>query len=204
MNPFSHLSRHLRLLAAGAVLLALSPLALHADEPAKWDASKLTKDTNCKLCHGAEKTGNQWKAMADGPHAKAFAALSTDKAKEIAKAKGVADPTTSGACLSCHSTAYGFTDKKVTELIPVDAGVTCQACHGPGAEFMSKHATNKANAIATLGLIVPTEANTCSRCHNDKNPTYNPERYTTKDGKKVDFDFEQAKAKIPHPLPAKK
>ena len=57
-----------------------------------------------------------------------------------------------------------------------------------------------AKAVAA-GLIYPA-TKSCDQCHNDKSPTWNPERYTAKDGKKTGFDAEQAYEKIKHPNPA--
>lgn len=60
---------------------------------------------------------------------------------------------------------------------------------------------NKAGSIDLLAhLKLPTE-DTCKQCHNPESPTWNPEQFTTKDGKKVGFDFEQAKKIIAHPDP---
>ncbi|MBI2877634.1 MAG: hypothetical protein HYY20_12210 [Candidatus Tectomicrobia bacterium] len=50
------------------------------------------------------------------------------------------------------------------------------------------------------GLIIPTEK-TCTVCHNNESPSWDPNKYTVAGGKKVGFDFEQAKKKIAHPTP---
>ena len=42
------------------------------------------------------------------------------QAKEIAKAKGIADPQKDGKCLKCHSTAYNFTEQVANEKIKVE------------------------------------------------------------------------------------
>lgn len=190
-----------------AVLLTLGTFSLwQAGEPdpaafAKWPPKRLVPEEFCEVCHAKDSNGNQTAVLKEGPHAKAFASLSTEKGKEIAAKMGVADPAKSGKCLKCHATAYGFTEKKVTKEIKPEEGVTCQACHGPGDKYMDKdtHANNRDKALKK-GLVVPTAANTCLRCHNAQNPSHNPERYTTKDAKKVDFDFEQATEKIKHPV----
>lgn len=155
---------------------------------AKWDGAGLVKENMCIACHGA-KVGDQAGIWAKSPHANAFKALGTDAAKEVAKKAGVDNPQTSGKCLKCHSTAYGFTEAKITEEVPVEAGVTCQTCHGPGKDYKMKHNKDLATAKATLGLIVPTAENTCLRCHNKDNPTF-----------KADFDFKASAEKIKHPL----
>ena len=50
------------------------------------------------------------------------------------------------------------------------------------------------------GLVDPTEE-VCVACHSDESPAWDPARYTTADGKKVGFDYEQAVETIAHPVP---
>ncbi len=168
----------------------------------KWDAKLLISEKMCAICHKKEEIGNQFAVWEAGVHANAYEVLSSEKAKEVAAKMGVENSQNDGKCLQCHSTAYGFSQALVTTKVKVEEGVACQTCHGPGDKYKTKdkHAENTQQAIEKFGLIRPDEANTCSRCHNEDNPTYNPERYTTKDGRKVDFDFEQALQKIRHPL----
>ncbi|OGV70606.1 MAG: hypothetical protein A3K19_06485 [Lentisphaerae bacterium RIFOXYB12_FULL_65_16] len=162
-----------------------------AGDFAKWDPAQLVSETACKACHTPAKIGNQYGAWKDSAHARAFETLKSDAAKEVAKKAGVDDPTTSGKCLKCHSTAYGFTEASVTKDIPVESGVACQTCHGPAKAWKAKHNKDAAAAKAD-GMIVPTAENTCLRCHNKDNPT-----------DKGDFDFAKAAEKIKHPKAAK-
>ena len=74
----------------------------------------------------------------DGPHSKTYEVLATDKAKATAAKLGIDDPQTSGKCLKCHSTAYHWTEEVQTEKIPVEEGVSCEFCHGPGKNYKSK------------------------------------------------------------------
>jgi len=156
----------------------------------------------CTVCHGKDNVGNQTAVLASGPHAKAVEALKSDKAKEVAAKAGVTDPATSGKCLKCHATAYGFTEESVTEEIEATEGITCQTCHGPGEDYNPKerHDTDAKvqKAVEKYGLIIPNEKTMCRRCHNETSPTYDATRYTRADGTKVAFDFEQAVKKIEH------
>ena len=164
------------------------------------DATKYVGVKTCAMCHKKEETGNQNQKWLDSKHAKAFESLASDKAKEVAKKLGIADPQQSGKCLMCHSTAYNWTEAVATDKIKPEDGVTCESCHGPGKDYKKKEIMeNKDQAIAA-GLVNPA-TKSCVLCHNDKNPTWNPEQYTTKDGKKVGFDEEQAFEKIKHPDP---
>ena len=82
----------------------------------------------------------------------------------------------------------------------MEEGVTCEACHGPGKKYQSKETMKSRDKAVAAGMIYPA-TKSCPNCHNDHNPTWKPDRYTTKDGKKVGFDAEQAYEKIKHPDP---
>ena len=156
----------------------------------------------CRMCHKKAEIGNQHKVWSEGPHAKAFTTLGDDKAKEVAKKQGIADPQASPKCLKCHATAYWFTEEIMSQKVKAEDGVTCESCHGPGKKFKKKDIMkDKAKAMG-LGLIDPATKQ-CTLCHNDTSPTWDPAKYTTKDGKKVGFDVEQATEKIKHPRPKK-
>ena len=188
---------------AGMRLLAAADPAPAPDAKAfpAWNGDKAIPSKFCAICHAKPNIGDQFGAWSEGPHRKAFESLKSDKAKEIAGKLGIADPSTSGECLQCHASAYGFTKEKVAPKLEVEHGVTCQGCHGPGDDYKSKskHAENPEEAAAKYGLILPTAENTCLRCHNRNNPTFNPERYKLADGTTTDFDYAQAFEKIKHP-----
>lgn len=179
------------------LLIGLMAGAWAQEADIDWDGDKLVKNKMCSMCHGKAQVGDQVSVWEEGPHAKAFETLKTDKAKEVAAKLGIDDPATSGECLQCHSTAYGFTKEKISDAVDVEEGVSCQSCHGPGKDYVRTHRKDVEKAIAEQGLMKGTEA-TCKMCHNDNNPTQNPEQYTLPDGTKVAFDFEQAYEKIKH------
>jgi len=158
--------------------------------------------SKCKSCHKKEAIGNQYGVWSDTKHAKAFETLGTDKAKEWASKKGISDPQASEKCLKCHLTAYGVPAAGLDKSFAKDTkkGVQCESCHGPGKDYKKKKTMADRDKAKSKGLIIPTEE-TCTKCHNDESPAWDAARYTTKDGKKVGFDFEQAKKEIEHPVP---
>ncbi|MBM3289466.1 MAG: hypothetical protein FJY92_04875 [Candidatus Hydrogenedentes bacterium] len=164
-------------------------------------------EAKCKTCHNKKDEGEQWNKWKAEKHPNALAALSTPKAAEIAKAKGIAKPPAEAPeCLKCHVTAFDAASGKAPEAIVPASGVQCEACHGPGSlhqEEGKKKLFKKDATAKTAETITKPDAKTCEKCHNKDNPTFNPERYTLKDGSKADFDFEQAYAKIAHPNPKK-
>lgn len=85
--------------------------------------------TACAECHGEDAIGNQMKIWLASPHAKAYAALGSRKAADIAKKNGITDPGTDCRCLKCHTTGGG------TSGLTAKEGVGCESCHGPGSEY---------------------------------------------------------------------
>lgn len=145
----------------------------------------------CGICHKKDETGNQLGKWQAGPHAKAFETLGSDKSKEIAKEKGIADPQKEGACLKCHSTAYHFTTEIKTDKIKVEEGVSCESCHGPGKKYMAKTTMESREKSIAAGMIHPS-TKSCTLCHNQESPTFKG------------FDEKTYVEKIAHPNPAAK
>jgi hypothetical protein len=183
---------------SAAIGLFIAGTGFAGTDPANYVGVK-----TCGICHKKDETGNQLAKWQASPHAKAFEVLGTPEAKEAGKKLGVDNPQTSGKCLKCHSTAYNFTETVATEKIKPEDGVTCESCHGAGKNFMKKSVMENREQAIAAGLIYPATKQ-CTLCHNDQNPMWKADRYTTKDGKKVGFDEEQAVAKIAHPDPAVK
>ena len=143
--------------------------------------------SKCKMCHN-KADGKFYDDWAAGPHAKAFLLL---KGEERKNAK----------CLKCHTTGYGkaggFTalegdNPAEADMVKALAGVQCEVCHGPG----EKHITSKKDKVVPHSI--KPEEKVCKTCHNEENPNWKADRYTTKDGKKVGFDFAQAVLKVKH------
>jgi len=124
-----------------AVFLSLSTvlLAQQAEQPAQ---PKYIGADKCKMCHP-----DQHKSWAKTAHARAF-----DLLKIVAQEKNE-------QCLTCHVTGSGrggFSDEGST---PGLAGVTCEACHGPGGDH---------NGDKTKIVRVPP-ATVCAACHQEMN-----------------------------------
>lgn len=171
------------------------------------DASLYVGIKSCAMCHKKADGGDQFGKWSASPHAAAYANLAKDEAKAAATKLGIADPQKSGKCLKCHATAYNLTEELQvkaeeggTAKIVVADGVTCESCHGAGKNYKAKTVmADRAQSIAN-GMVYPATKN-CQRCHNDQSPSWKADRYTTKDGKKVGFDSDQAFEKIKHPNP---
>ncbi|PIQ87028.1 MAG: cytochrome C554 [Candidatus Omnitrophica bacterium CG11_big_fil_rev_8_21_14_0_20_45_26] len=142
----------------------------------------------CSICHKKPEQGDQYGIWLNSKHAKAIETLGTPEAKEAGAKLGVDDPQTSGKCLKCHSTAYGFSEEMVTSFVPVEEGVSCESCHGPGKDYMKKSVMEDQDAAIAAGLVIPNEA-TCQKCHNPESPSFKS------------FDFHESWEKIKHPVP---
>lgn len=129
----------------------------------------------CKSCHNSPAKGAQYKLWAEGPHAKAFATLKGDDAKNP-------------KCLKCHTT-LGHINKDLQATLTQEEGVSCESCHGPGSAYKSAAVMkDRAKSIAA-GLIIPDEK-LCKTCHNAESPHFKG------------FDFKEYSKKIAHPNPA--
>ncbi len=178
--------------------LVVQPVAAQHGDPANLVSIK-----KCAMCHKKEDKGNQygkWQAM---KHAKAYELLATEEAKAVGAKLGIDNPQASGKCLKCHSTAYFFTEELQTEEVAVENGVSCQSCHGAGADYKKKSVMQDHDAAVAAGMVYPAKEKSCVRCHNDTGPTWDPNRYTLPDGTKTGFDVNQAYEKIKHERPAK-
>jgi len=156
----------------------------------------------CKTCHKKELMGNQWQAWLDSKHAKAYDTLKTPEAAKAAEERGITAPAHQAPeCLECHATASGLEPSQLRgKPLEVQDGVQCESCHGPGSGYRKKKIMSDRDQAVAKGLILP-KADTCTGCHNDKSPAWDPERYTLPDGTKAGFDFDQAVAAIAHPIP---
>jgi hypothetical protein len=139
----------------------------------------------CRGCHLP-----QAKSWDEGKMAKAYELLKPGVAAESKREKGLdpkKDYTTDTGCLSCHVTGLGkpggFENIQKTPRL---AGVTCEACHGPGGGYLKPHLMSlqmKDYELADLvaaGLTVPTKA-VCETCHNPRSPFHTGRELTAED-----------------------
>jgi len=135
----------------------------------------------CKMCHKGEKNGAIWEKWLESAHSKTMSKLDPAKGEDK-----------NPECLACHTTGYGTPSgfgADTTLLGAEDLGaVGCEVCHGPGSEYKSKKVMESHEASLAAGLVVPNKE-TCTKCHNEKSPTFKG------------FNYEEALAKIAHKIP---
>lgn len=187
-----------------ATVLILGASSYAQDASQKHDYAGVSQ---CKLCHNKPDEGKQYSIWKLAEHSQSYTVLLGDRAKEVAKIAGVDGPPNEAAsCLSCHVTAYNAETKTHPQKIKKTDGVQCESCHGPGSAHIidgRKLLMKKDPTINVADKLVPPDGKTCVQCHNDQNPTWNPERYTLDDGSKVGFSFEEAVKSIQHNNPKK-
>ncbi len=148
----------------------------------------------CGACHKQAKTGEAFTIWSKSAHAKAFKELQSEKANEIAKAKGLkVSAAEAKECLACHVTGGGKAEN-VDKTFSMEEGVTCEACHGAASGYKTLHSKpeNKEKAIKA-GLMQgdASSEKLCVTCHNEKSPTFKG------------FKLEEYWKKIAHHLPEK-
>jgi hypothetical protein len=152
----------------------------------------------CKMCH--KEQYKSWEQT------KKFKTLDILKPGESAESKTKAgldpskDYTKDESCLECHTTGFGKkggyaipdpADEKAVKKAGKLAGGGCECCHGPGSAYVELHKEikkakrmYKVEEMYAVGLT-KIEEKTCTACHNEKSPTYDPTASP--------FDFEKMK-----------
>lgn len=187
---------------------ALIPSISHSEQ-SNWDYKKVKGAAECAECH--EEAVEVWKETKHYKGFKKFSQLSNSK--KIAKKMGIKHiKRTTSVCTSCH---YTVGNKNRREKIV--AGVSCESCHGPSADWLEVHndfggkdvkkeqesAPHKKERYAkvdTAGMIRPGNiyglARNCYDCHIVAN-----EKLVNQGGHKAgsEFDFiKRTQGKIKH------
>ena len=155
------------------------PVQEKGDKPEKAEKPEKPKNKfigadKCKSCHSTVDAGNQYHAWEQMAHSKAFATLASDRAKEIAKERSIANPQEAGECLKCHVLAYEAPKEMIKGKLKLELGVQCESCHGPGDNHMKARmaaAASEAPAEAYVKLpegeiLSKVGIENCLTCHN--------------------------------------
>lgn len=178
LKPFAALI----LIASIAVTTAFASRAAQDELPPKYVGV-----SHCAQCHSSEGLGKQVQSWLDGPHGQAWERLGSDEAGALAKRLGIDDPQTTPECLRCHTTGAGLPKGSFSKDFDPFAGVQCESCHGPGERYAKIEHMIVSDIAKSQGLMDPSPA-VCTKCHNDKCPTFKG------------FDYRKAVKKIAHAL----
>ncbi|SYZ73032.1 putative YVTN beta-propeller repeat-containing protein [Candidatus Zixiibacteriota bacterium] len=125
--------------------------------------------SKCMMCH---KKDNVYPTWLESKHAKAWDSLKPEEQKDE-------------KCVACHSTGKNAAGEMLT-------GVQCEACHGPGSDYMKMSVMKDKKLALEAGLIMPDEK-VCKKCHENV-----PAQFASKEP----FDFAKMKLKV-HAMAAK-
>ena len=125
-------------------------------------------------CHGgggqAQNQSLVW-SLRDSHSQRAFATLTTARAKQIADGLQIKDPTTDGRCTSCHAPLSEVPTVLRGEAFKVNEGVSCESCHGPAEGWLRSHTRlDYSHADRVFAGMRDLEnlygrANNCVACH---------------------------------------
>ncbi len=117
-------------------------LSLAVAMPSVSQGSDKVGPESCKACHAAA-----YEAWRTSPHARARDTL-PERSRNDAR------------CLSCHA----------PDVEDGLAGVSCEACHGPGRSYAARWVMRDAELARAVGLLDPGER-TCAGCHTESTPS---------------------------------
>jgi formate-dependent nitrite reductase cytochrome c552 subunit len=126
-------------------------LALLALVPAAALGGDLVGPEGCKTCHQAA-----WESWRDTAHARAQESLPPRHRQDL-------------RCTVCHAPDQ---DKGV-------AGVSCEACHGPGQAYAASYVMRDPELARAVGLSEGGEK-TCLQCHTESAPSLGKFEYARK------------------------
>jgi YVTN family beta-propeller protein len=156
-------------------------LAMAAPPAAEGPGPKHVGSLACGTCHQGPMMGYQLSLWRMGPHARAYASLSTERADELAR-RWASAATPRPRPSACAATRPG--DGPAAATFSHMEGVGCEACHGPGSDYMAEAVMRDRPTAMKAGLRPVTEK-TCASCHANAH------------GKP--FRYAEAKATIAHP-----
>ncbi len=143
----------------------------------------------CVGCHNGAEHGGQDVVWMRSRHGHAYWRLGADWARFLAALRpnyqDMTDPITDDRCLLCHTVGRQDPDSLYAASFRQSEGVGCEACHGPGSEYVEPEVMADHDAFVAAGGRIPDES-TCRACHR------NSER----------FDFAELWPKIEHARPA--
>ena len=158
-------------LVAGIVLTAV--VASGADTPPKLLGAASCANSSCHGGGGANQNQFLVWSLKDFHSQRPFATLTTARAKQIADALEIKDPTAEARCTVCHEPLHEVPENLRGENFKVSEGVSCESCHGPAENWLRAHTrTDYSRADRTAAGMrdlqnLYVRANTCVACHQN-------------------------------------
>ncbi|MBI4716997.1 MAG: beta-propeller fold lactonase family protein [Planctomycetes bacterium] len=152
-----------------AVALVIA-LPVEAEPPGEADFAWFVGQAVCLDCHGTTGPAAACSLEPIPRHGRAYQLLLRPEARSVAALSGIAEsPIESRICLGCHATGAEEGPRWAAPGFRLEAGVQCEACHGPG----SVHARDRRNGANTVGRSVPEalrrgDRESCTACHRER------------------------------------
>jgi hypothetical protein len=148
------------ILLLAVICIIVSPITVFAD-----DAPAYVGVRKCKMCHM-----KKYKSWSETSMATTFENLKQGVKVDAKMALGFEDRdyTAAPECLGCHTTGYGKGGFISIDATPDLAGITCEACHGPGSRYRKVMRQGR-DVLIAAGLVVPAETD-CLECHSGESP----------------------------------
>lgn len=169
LQPFIKSALICLILSAGTLIFADDAKDSSKSDDTAESQHEYTGFRVCRMCHSTDGIFKSWQQTA---HATAWDSLS-DMQKKM------------DGCRDCHATGLD----EEGELL---ANVQCEACHGPGSDYIKMSIMRVREKAVANGLIIGDEK-TCRICHTDSLP---PECGST-----TEFDYAKMKENGIHALP---
>lgn len=124
----------------------------------------------CIKCHRGEEHGNQGVVWMRSRHGHAYWRLGADWALFLARLRptyhDLTEPISDDRCLLCHTVGRQDPNSLFAESFRPEEGVGCEACHGPGSQYVGPEIMADREAFLAAGGRIP-DADTCRTCHRN-------------------------------------
>jgi hypothetical protein len=170
INEFVVVSKTICCYLAAGLVFGLAATS-SAEPPAMFLGANSCASSSCHGGGGANQNQFLVWSLKDFHSQRPFATLATARAKQIADAAGIADPTTDERCTTCHAPLRDIPKNLRAGDLNVGEGVSCESCHGPAGNWIRSHTrTDYTRADRTAAGMRDLEniyvrANTCVACH---------------------------------------
>ncbi len=158
-------------IAAGIVFAAGA--ARGADGAAKFLGANSCASASCHGGGGAQQNQFLVWSLKDFHSQRPAATLTTARAKQIADALDIKDPTDNARCTVCHAPLHEVPENLHGEDFKISEGVSCESCHGPAENWIRSHtrkdytrADRTAAGMRDLQNLY-VRANICVACHQN-------------------------------------
>ena len=148
-------------------------VARGADTPVKFLGANSCASSSCHGGGGANQNQFLVWSLKDFHSQRPSATLATARAKQIADALDIKDPTADARCTVCHAPLHEVPENLRGDNFKISEGVSCESCHGTAENWLRAHTrTDWTRADRTAAGMrdlqnLYVRANVCVACHQN-------------------------------------